>query len=364
MPPSVAVYVAREVARALHYAHTLVLPDGTPGGVVHRDVTPSNIMLLKAGGVKILDFGIAKAAAAARPSDGGRPRLAGQALVPVAGAGARPGGRSPLGHLLARHRAVGDGRGAAAVHGRERRRDAAERADAPDRRALAAPRRGPGRAGRDRGARAGTRAANRYESAEAFANELDRLPGRDAGGGSGDPESARGAGQRSAAEAARRSTGDPDAARSPRPARPSIEVRGPGRACTAAIAPSRRRKAPRVPLPTLVGIFLHGGRRRRDRRPRRDPPPRLKQRESVELGQVGLDEQVERPQERQAARRGRRTGSIQSRSVRSPSSRFSTSRGVGPMRKASGSTRPAPRRDRSIVEQRVEALGRAARTAG
>jgi serine/threonine-protein kinase len=78
MPASVAVYVAREVARALHYAHTLVLPDGAPGGVVHRDVTPSNIMLLKAGGVKILDFGIAKAAAAARPSDGGRPRLAGK----------------------------------------------------------------------------------------------------------------------------------------------------------------------------------------------------------------------------------------------------------------------------------------------
>jgi len=78
MPPSIAVYVAREVARALHYAHTLVRPDGVPGGVVHRDVTPSNIMLLKAGGVKILDFGIGKAAADARPSDGARPRLAGK----------------------------------------------------------------------------------------------------------------------------------------------------------------------------------------------------------------------------------------------------------------------------------------------
>ena len=43
---------ARGRARASPRAHA-GLPDGTPGGVVHRDVTPSNIMLLKAGGVKI-----------------------------------------------------------------------------------------------------------------------------------------------------------------------------------------------------------------------------------------------------------------------------------------------------------------------
>src|SRR3954469_1111615 len=80
VPPSLAVFIAREIARALHHAHTLQLPDGASSGVVHRDVTPSNIMLLKAGGVKILDFGIAKAATLAhRPDAAGKaPRLAGK----------------------------------------------------------------------------------------------------------------------------------------------------------------------------------------------------------------------------------------------------------------------------------------------
>jgi serine/threonine protein kinase len=105
LPPALAALVAREVARALQHAHTAVLPDGAAGGIVHRDVTPSNIMLLRTGGVKILDFGIAKAAALARPDDdisgkssGKTPRLQGKLayLSPEQVRGTEVDGRSDL----------------------------------------------------------------------------------------------------------------------------------------------------------------------------------------------------------------------------------------------------------------------------
>src|SRR5580704_7066858 len=60
-PVGVAAYIAQEVAAALGYAHTLCGADGTPFNIVHRDVSPSHILCLRAGGVKLLDFGIAKA---------------------------------------------------------------------------------------------------------------------------------------------------------------------------------------------------------------------------------------------------------------------------------------------------------------
>ena len=73
VPPPLAfsVRILVDVLRGLHYAHELRDFDGKPLNVVHRDVSPQNVMLTFAGGVKVLDFGIAKAALAAeqRPED-------------------------------------------------------------------------------------------------------------------------------------------------------------------------------------------------------------------------------------------------------------------------------------------------------
>lgn len=63
LPPGFVAYVAHEVCRALDYVHNLRDAEGELLGVVHRDVTPSNIVLTSGGGVKLLDFGVAKYAA-------------------------------------------------------------------------------------------------------------------------------------------------------------------------------------------------------------------------------------------------------------------------------------------------------------
>jgi eukaryotic-like serine/threonine-protein kinase len=61
IPPEHAAYIAAEVGAALHAAHSAVDNRGRPLRIIHRDVSPSNIICSYAGEVKLCDFGIAKA---------------------------------------------------------------------------------------------------------------------------------------------------------------------------------------------------------------------------------------------------------------------------------------------------------------
>ncbi len=62
LEPATVFFIAQEVLKALGYAHTRTDAQGRPLGIVHRDVSPMNILASGRGEVKLLDFGIAKSA--------------------------------------------------------------------------------------------------------------------------------------------------------------------------------------------------------------------------------------------------------------------------------------------------------------
>jgi serine/threonine-protein kinase len=62
MPHMIAADITRQMCVGLDYAHSLHGPDGLPLEIVHQDISPTNLMLAFNGTVKILDFGIVRAA--------------------------------------------------------------------------------------------------------------------------------------------------------------------------------------------------------------------------------------------------------------------------------------------------------------
>ncbi len=70
IPWPVAVEIVAQVAAALHYVHHAKGTGGRPLNIVHRDVSPHNVMLNWGGGVKLLDFGIAKTSSDATAAGG------------------------------------------------------------------------------------------------------------------------------------------------------------------------------------------------------------------------------------------------------------------------------------------------------
>ena len=96
LTPAMAAYVVGEILKGLDYAHRRTDGTGRPLGIVHRDVSPHNILISYEGEVKVTDFGIAKAAGKVSRTEAGFVRGKANYMSPEQAGGEAVDGRSDL----------------------------------------------------------------------------------------------------------------------------------------------------------------------------------------------------------------------------------------------------------------------------
>jgi serine/threonine-protein kinase len=96
LPADLAALIARDVLDALDYAHHAVGSNGQPLGIVHRDISPGNVLLSWRGDVKLTDFGIARAAERRHKTDAGTLKGKYGYMSPEQVSGSEVDGRSDL----------------------------------------------------------------------------------------------------------------------------------------------------------------------------------------------------------------------------------------------------------------------------